>query len=302
MKKLFFRRHKLFFISLFMLAVCEVMLVKRCIQCWQMEVILTEEIKTMDAILADKTKALPVEYRQKERVANEDIQKYRNFIADTWLNIAKRERNSEMAVQPSTNVALFFEISDFVTQSRELCDSLGITYDQDYAFGFGDYFSKKEQPLSSEILRIHRQKEHVRTILKHLFESRAVYLRIDSIERGVDDMSIDYGAGDTFVSLERKIQSDSIQSDMYRFTFETFTGTFRKFLNNLRSAEVPFIIRGIEVKSCKQTYLSKRTQQAYLLQSMPSCYIVTLEVLNLPNDLTRRYRRDARYVRRKLAL
>jgi hypothetical protein len=302
MKKLFFRRHRVFFISLFLLAACEVMLVKRCIQCWQREVVFTEEIKAMGAVLADKTKALPDEYRQRERVANDDIQKYRTFIADTWLNIAKRERDSEMVTQPSTNVALFFEISDFVTQSRELCDSLGIAYEQDYAFGFSDYFSKKEQPLSGEILRIHRQKEHIRTILKHLFESRAVYLRIDGIERGVGDMSVDYMAGDTFVSLERKIQSENIQSEVYRFTFETFTGTFRKFLNSLRNAEMPFIIRGIEVKSCKQTYLSKQNQQAYLLQSMPSEYTLTLEVLNLPNDLTRRYRRDVHYARRKLVL
>ncbi|MDR2435972.1 MAG: Amuc_1100 family pilus-like protein [Puniceicoccales bacterium] len=302
MKKLFFRRHRVFFISLFLLAACEVMLAKRCIQYWQKEVMFAEEIKTIDAILADKTKALPGEYRQREQVANDDIQKYRTFIADTWLGIAKRERDNEMMTQPSTNVALFFEISDFVTQSRELCDSLGIAYEQDYAFGFSDYFSRKEQPLSGEILRIHRQKEHIRTVLKHLFESRAVYLRMGSIERGVSDMSVDYMAGDTFVSLERRIQSENIQSEVYRFTFETFTSTFRKFLNSLRSAEIPFIIRGIGVESCRQTYLSKQSQQAYLLQSMPSKYTLTLEILNLPNDLTRRYRRDAHYVRRKLAL
>jgi hypothetical protein len=299
MKKLFFKRHKLFFISLLLLAVCEVMLVKRCLQYWQREIILTEEIRAMDAVLADKTKTLPDEYRQREQVANDDVQKYRNFIGDTWLNIAKRERDSEMVTQPSTNVALFFEISDFVTQSRELCDSLGISYDQDYTFGFSDYFSRKEQPLNSEILHIHQQKEHVRIVLKHLFESRAVYLRLSGIERGVGDRSTDYKTSDTFVSLERRIQSEDIQSYVYKFTFETFTNTFRKFLNNLRNAEVPVIIRGIEVETCKQTYLNRQTQE-YLLKSMPSRYTLTLEILNLPSDLTRRYRRDAHYTHRKL--
>ncbi|MDR1255615.1 MAG: Amuc_1100 family pilus-like protein [Puniceicoccales bacterium] len=298
MKKLFFRRHKLFFVSLFIFAVCELILVKRCAQYWHREINLSEEIKAMDGILVDKTKSLPEGYGERERMANGDVQKYRSFVADTWLNIAKRERDNEMIAQPSTNVALFFEISDFVTQNRELCDSLGISYDQDYTFGFSDYFNKKEQPLSDEILRIHRQKEHIKMILKHLFEARAVYLRIESIERGTADGATDSRTNDVFISNERRIESEDLQSDVYRFTFETFTGTFRKFLNGLRNSEIPLIVRGIEVEPCKQTHLNKQTQ-GFLLRGAPSKYTVTLEIINLPNDLTRRYRRDARYIRRR---
>lgn len=301
MKKLFFRRHKLFFITLALLAICEVILVKRCAQYWHMEVNLSEGVKSVEAVLADKTKTLPNEYMQIEQVANGDIQKYRNFVADTWLNVAKRERDNEMIVQPSTNIALFFEISDFVTQSRELCDSLGISYEQDYTFGFSDYFNKKEQPLSSEILRIHCKKEHTKMILKCLFESRTVYLRVDGIERGINDASTDPRSSDVFVSSEKRIQSEDIQSDVYRFTFESFTGTFRKFLNSLRNGEIPLIVRGIEVEPCKQEYPNRQAQEC-LLQSVPSKYTLTLEVLNLPNDLTRRYRRDAHYTRRKATL
>jgi hypothetical protein len=266
-----------------------------------MEVNLSEGVKSIEAVLADKTKTLPNEYRQIEQVANSDVQKYRNFVADTWLNIAKRERDGEMIVQPSTNVALFFEISDFVTQNRELCDSLGISYEQDYTFGFSDYFNKKEQPLNNEILHIHYKKEHIKMVLKCLFELCTSYLHIDGIERGINDASADLRSSDVFVSSERQIQSEDIQSDVYKFTFESFTGTFRKFLNSLRNAEVPLIVRGIEVEPSKQSYPNKQTQE-YLLQSVPSRYAVTLEVLNLPKDLTRLYRRDAHYMRRKAIL
>ncbi|MDR0595651.1 MAG: Amuc_1100 family pilus-like protein [Puniceicoccales bacterium] len=301
MKKLFFRRHKLFFISLLLLAICEVILAKRCVQYWQKEVMIGEEVKTIDSVLSDKNRALPSEYRLREQVANDDVQKYRNFVANTWLNIARRERDNEMIAQPSTNVALFFEISDFVTQNRELCDSLGISYDQDYSFGFSDYFNKKEQPLSSEILHIHQQKEHIKTVLKYLFESRAIYLHLDSVERGVSETSADSRNSDIFISHEKRIQSEDLQSDVYKFTFESFTSTFRKFLNGLRKGEAPLVVRGIEVEPCKQTYLKKQAQE-YLIQGAPSKYTLTVEVLNLPNDLTRRYRRDVRYIRRKAAI
>jgi hypothetical protein len=297
MKKLFFRRHRLFFISLGLLAICEIILAKRCIQHWHRGIILSEEISAMNDILADKTKTLPNFHIQEEQIANIDIQKYRNFVADTWLNIARRERENETRVQPSTNVALFFEISDFVAQSRESCDSLGISYDQDYSFGFKEYLNQKEQPLNSEIQTIHQQKDQIKTILKHLFESRTTYLRIVDIERGTDKISTNYNLGDTFVSRGTRIQSEDIQSNVYRFTFESFTGTFRKFLNSLRDSEIPFILRKIEIESCKQTHLNRQVQER-VLEGVPSRYIVTVEMLNLPNDLTRRYRRDARYLRR----
>jgi hypothetical protein len=270
---------------------------KRCVQYWHKGIVLSEEISAMNGVLANKTKTLPNLHMQWEQIANADIQKYRNFVADTWPNIAKRERENETKASPSTNVALFFEISDFVAQNRELCDSLGVSYEQDYSFGFREYLNQREQPLNSEIQDIHQQKEQIKIILKYLLESRTTYLRINGIERGTDKTSVNYGLGDTFVSLENRIPSEDIRSNIYRFTFESFTGTFRKFLSNLRDAEVPFVLRKIEIESCKQTYLNRQVQE-YILKGVPSKYTITIEMPNLPNDLTRRYRRDARYLRR----
>lgn len=298
MKKLFFRRHKLFFITLALLVICEIILISRYAHSWQRSAILSEGVKATSAALSERTKSLPSEYLQIEQNINSTIKTYRQFISDTWLNVGRRERDSEVLNIPNNNIALFFEISDFVTRSRELCDSLGISYENNYAFGFQEYLNKKEQPLDNEIKLIHSQKEQINLLLRYLLESRTHYLRIDSIERGIEDNSTAYRRGDIFITNENRIHSNELQSNIYRITFESFTATFRKYLNNLREAEVPLIIRGIEIEPYKQTFLNKQAQE-YILHGLPTKYVLTIEMLNLPNDLTKRYKRDARYFRRK---
>ncbi len=297
MKKIFFRRHKLFFITFFLLLLCEVILVYRYLNAYQRSTILSAEINESSQILSDRRKNLPINHLTIEQKTNSIIKKYRQFISDTWLNITKRDHENDMLNIPSNNIALFFEISDFVTRNRELCDSLGIVYDSDYSFGFKEYLNKKEEPLESEIGYIHSQKEQINLLLNQLLEARTTYLRIDNIERGINNDSITYPNGDIFFTEEEHISSDVLSSNIYRITFESFTPTFRKYLNNLRNSEVPVIIRGINIQPYQQTHIHKQTQQ-YTIQSVPTKYILTVEVINLPNDLTKRYRHDARYYRR----
>ncbi|MDE6432470.1 MAG: Amuc_1100 family pilus-like protein [Opitutales bacterium] len=297
MRKIFFKRHKLFFITFCLLLLCEMILLHRYLKVYRESSILSAEIDESSRVLMERTKDLPLQHLTIEQKTNSLIRRYRQFISDTWLNITKRDHEDDGLVSPNNNIALFFEISDFITRNRELCDSLGIAYDQEYAFGFKEYLNKKEQPLENEIGLIHSQKEQIGMLLNYLVEARTNYLRIDNIERGIDQNSVAYRSGDTFVISENRLDTDILSANIYRITFESFTPTFRKYLNNLRDAEIPVTIRGIDIQPYQTTHLNKQTKQ-YIVQGTPTKYTLTLEVLDLPNDLTKRYRRDARYFRR----
>lgn len=297
MRKIFFKRHKLFFITFFLLMLCELILLHRYLRAYRVGTLLSAEIAESEKVLAEHSKNLPDKHMMLELRTNAVIKRYRQFISDTWLNITKREREDDGLNTPNNNIALFFEISDFVTRNRELCDSLGVAYDQEYAFGFKEYLNKKEQPLDSEIEHVHSQKEQIGMLLNSLIDARTNYLRIDSIKRGISQDSLTYRNGDVFLIDENRTSSDLVPSNVYQITFESFTSTFRRYLNSLRDAEVPVIIRGIEMQPYQTTYLNKQSQQ-YIVQGVPTKYTLTLEVLTLPNDLTRRYKHDARYMKR----
>ncbi len=298
MKNLFFKRHKVFFIAFVLLLFSEVILLNRYLKVYKKNSILSATIQESSRILDEKSKNLPASHLAIEQKTNSIIKKYRQFISDTWSNITQREYEFNKLNAPSNNIALFFEISNFVTQNRELCNSLGINYEEEYSFSFKEYLNKKEQPLGSEIDDIHLQKEQISLFLNHLFEARTTYLKIDSIKRGIKDSAITYRNGDTFLIDNNSIVSSILSTNTYRITFETFTETFRKYLNNLRNSEIPFIIREIKIEPYKQTYINKQSQE-YIVQGIPTKYTLTLEMLNIAHDITKQYKRDAQYYRRK---
>lgn len=297
MKKTFFKRHKLFFITFFLLMICEVILLHRYLRVYRANSLLSAEVEESTRVLEEHSKDLPLQHLTIEQKINSTIKKYRQFISDTWLNITKRDREDDGLSNPNNDIALFFEISDFVMRNRELCDSLGVAYDQEYAFGFKEYLNKKEQPLDSEINLIHSQKEQIKLLLNYLIEARTNYLRIDNIERGIENDSVAYRNGDVFLIDENRLHTSSLSSNIYRMSFESFTSTFRKYLNSLRESELPIVIRGIDIQPYQATYLNRQTNQ-FVIQGTPRKYILTLEVIDLPNDLTRRYKRDARHLRK----
>jgi hypothetical protein len=211
--------------------------------------------------------------------------------------MAKFLHANNSRVLPPNHVAVFFEISDYLTWAKESCDSLGVEFDPACSFGFSDFFDKNEHPLSTEIYDIHRQKEQLRLILSYLFEARSSYLKIISVERGDLTHSMYFGNRDVFSPEIRQVEGT--KSYVYRLKFITFTNSFRNFLRALYSNEIPIIFRQISIQP-NYTFRLAKGNQSQILECLASTFSITVEVLDFPQNFSK-YGKKSAALRRKIS-
>jgi hypothetical protein len=295
MKKLFLKRHYLFFITAAILATSLAWIVKDCIGLCGAKINQKGTVDALAQTLGVRRERLPEDHLAAERQIETDLAQYRKFAAETWKKMLKLAYANEARTLPSNHVAVFFEISDYLTWAKESCDSFGIEFDSSCSFGFRDSFAKDEQPLSSEIYDIHRQKEQLKLLLSYLFESKMSYMKIISVERGDTSASAYFDGDDVFVPEIRQVED--AKSYVYRIKFTTFTNSFRAFMRNLYENEIPVIFRQISVQPNHTVKLTKGSGDR-ILESLASTFTLVLEFLDTPQNLTQYSRQNAAIYRR----
>jgi hypothetical protein len=184
---------------------------------------------------------------------------------------------------PPNHIAVFFEISEYLTWARESCDALGVEYESSCSFGFKDFFEKNEQPLFSEIYDIHCQQEQLRLLVSYLLESRTSYLKFISIERGDLPNSKYFENSDVFSPEVRQVEGS--KSYLYKIKFTTFTDSFRNFLKNLYENEIPVILRQISIHP-NYTFKLVKNNPNQILECFASTFSLVVECLDIPSQLT----------------
>jgi hypothetical protein len=232
-----------------------------------------------------------------ERQMRVDLSQYRRFILETWPKMSEFGRANDVRPLPPNHVAMFFEISDYLTWAKESSDSLGVEYDPACSFGFKDFFERSEQPLTSEICDIFMQKEHLKLILSYLFEARSSYLKIISVERGDVSHSAYFSSNDVFTPEIRQVSG--AKSYVYRIKFTTFTNSFRNFLRALYNGEIPVIFRQISVQP-NHTFKLTRLSPSQVLECLASTFSITMEVLDFPQSFSKHGKKNAALQRKIL--
>jgi hypothetical protein len=163
------------------------------------------------------------------------------------------------------------------------------------SFGFKDLFAKNEQPLSDEIIDIHVQKEQLRLLLSYLIGSRSSYLKIVSVERGDDSASTYFDNNDVFLPDVRRFADET--SHIYRIKFIAFTNSFRNFVKSLYENEVPVILRRLSI-SPSHTLKLTRNRQEQILECLASTFVVELEFLDIPQNISQVNKKSAAVLRK----
>ncbi|MDR2779402.1 MAG: hypothetical protein LBB16_03955 [Puniceicoccales bacterium] len=297
MKNLFFRRHCLFFTTIAILVICQILIIRNCFHAYRNRIIQNESVIALTNSLNAKRSKLPQDHLEKERQYKADIIKYRNFASKTWGNMSKLAYASNSHSLPPNHIAVFFEISDYLTWAKESCDALGVEFESTCSFGFKDFFEKNEQPLSNEIYDIHRQQEQLKLLLSYLLESRTSYLKIVSVERSDLPYSNYFENGDVFLPNVRQIEGN--KSYLYKIKFTTFTDSFRNFLRNLYENEIPVIFRQISIHPNYTLKLTKNNPDQ-ILECLASTFSLVVEFLDIPSKLVQSNKKNAALYRKIL--
>jgi hypothetical protein len=297
MKKLFLRRHILFFITLAILVVCQAMILRHCFNLYGKNITQREHVAALMGTLGVKRENLPDDHMEAERRMRSDMATYKKFVLETWPRMAKLSQIGDQRLCPPNHIAVFFEIADYINWAKESCDSLGIEFEPSCTFGFSGIFEKNEQPLSTEIHSIHRQKEQLKLLLSYLFESKSSYLKVVEVARGDASMSTYFRNADVFPPEVRRV--DGNDSYVYRIKFTAFTDTFRNFLKNLHENEIPVILRQLSVQP-NYTLRLNNGNRSRLLECLPSTFTLTVEFLNIPQSFSHHGKRSAAVARKIL--
>ncbi|MDR1173168.1 MAG: hypothetical protein LBK24_00010 [Puniceicoccales bacterium] len=297
MKKLFLKRHCLFFTTVVILAVCQILIIKKCFNAYRSKILRKENVVALTNSLSIKQSKLPNDHLGKERQFRADITQYRQFASKTWENMSKLAHASTSHSLPPNHIAVFFEISEYLTWARESCDALGVEFESTCSFGFRDFFEKSEQPLLSEIYDIHRQQEQLRLIISYLLESRTSYLKIISIERGDLPHSNYFENSDIFSPDVRQIGGN--RSYLYKIKLTTFTDSFRNFLKSLYENEIPIIFRQISIHP-NYTFKLVKNNPNQVLECLASTFSLVIEFLDIPPKLVQSNKKSAALYRKIL--
>ncbi|MDR0742404.1 MAG: hypothetical protein LBE98_03000 [Puniceicoccales bacterium] len=295
MKKLFFKRHCLFFITVTILAVCQILIIRNCFHAYRNKILQKESVTALTSSLGIKQSKLPYDHLEKERQFKADIIQYRKFVSKIWENMARLAYASSARSLPPNHIAVFFEISEYLTWARESCDALGVEFEPTCSFGFKDFFEKNEQPLLNEIYDIHRQQEQLRLLISYLLETRTSYLKILSIERGDLPHSNYFENGDIFFPDVRQV--GGIRSYLYKIKFTTFTDSFRNFLKNLYENEIPIIFRQISIHP-NYTFKLVKNNSNQILECLASTFSLVIEFLDIPSQLVQNNKKSAALYRK----
>jgi hypothetical protein len=296
MKKLFLKRHCLFFSTLAILLFSLTLIVKDCFSLYGKKILHEETVDTLAEALRAKRERLPERHLEEERRLKLDLLQYRQFASETWQKMALSS-NANGALLPANHVAMFFEISDYLTWAKESCDVLGVEFGSGCSFGFMNFFEKNEQPLSTEIYDIHRQKEQLKLLISYLLESRSSYLKIVSVERGnIPNMTYFVG-NDVFSPEIRRVEGT--KSYVYAIKFTAFTDSFRNFLKNLYANELPIALRQISVQQKYKIKLTK-SDSNQILECLASTFSLIVEFLDVPPSLFHHTKKNAALQRKIL--
>jgi hypothetical protein len=272
-------------------------ILKDCIKFSSAKITQKGSVDALTKTLRIRREKLPEDHMNAERQIETDLSNYRKFAAETWKKMFKLACANDARTLPSNHVAIFFEISDYLTWAKESCDSFGIEFEPSCSFGFKDSFAKDEQPLHNEIYDIHRQKEQLKLLISYLFESKLSYMKIISVERGDTSVSAYFDNDDVFMPETRQV--DDAKSYVYRLKFTTFTNSFRAFLGNLYENEIPIILRQISVQP-NHTLKLKKNNADQILEPTASTFTIVLEFLDTPQNLTQYNKHNAAIYRRIL--
>ncbi|MDR1595315.1 MAG: hypothetical protein LBR91_00075 [Puniceicoccales bacterium] len=273
----------MFFVTLTLLAICEVMILRHCIKAYSNRVVQEKSALALRGTLKDRRRRLPSNHMEIERRMKTDLLRCKDFTAKKWPKMSELSYMCNSNLVPPNDVAAFFEISNFLTWAKETCDSMDVEFDPFCSFGFKDRFEKKYQPLDNEILDIHTQKEQLKLILSYLIESRSSYLKIISVERGDDSQSTYFDNDDVFLPEVKRFTRET--SHIYRIKFVAFTNTFRSFMKNLYENEVPVTLRHLSVVPSRTLKLT-RNRPEQISECLASTFTIELEFLDIPQNFS----------------
>ncbi|MDR1457562.1 MAG: hypothetical protein LBI47_01790 [Puniceicoccales bacterium] len=297
MKKLFFKRHCLFFTTVLILVVCQILILRNCFRAYSNKILQKESVIALAKSLDIKQSKLPSDHLERERQFKADIIQYRKFVSKTWENMSKLAYASSSHSLPPNHIAVFFEISEYLTWARESCDALGVEFEPSCSFGFKDFFEKNDQPLFSEIYDIHRQQEQLRLLISYLLESRTSYLKIISIERGDLPHSNYFENSDVFSPDVGQVEGS--KSYLYKIKFTTFTDSFRNFLKSLYDNEIPIVFRQISIYP-NYTFKLVKNNPSQILECFASTFSLVVEFLDIPSQLIQGNKKNAALYRKIL--
>ena len=168
MKKFFIRRHLLFFITIIIFAVLQVLMVVKCAKFYKSRVEKKEYFKRLKCELSEKSKELPQNHIKAESQMRKNIDHYMKLISENY---------GKLEVDPTCS------------------------------FGFQNFFNRKETPTIGEIYDRHTQKEQTKILLSCLIEPKSDYLKILALERGDTDSSQYFEQDEMFASDFRQLTS-----------------------------------------------------------------------------------------------
>ena len=290
MKKFFIRRHLLFFITIIIFAVLQVLMVVKCAKFYKSRVEKKEYFKRLKCELSEKSKELPQNHIKAESQMRKNIDHYMKLISENYGKLISMQHLDNPTALPSNHTALFFEVRSYITWAKNTCDTLGIEVDPTCSFGFQNFFNRKETPTIGEIYDRHTQEEQTKILLSCLIEPKSDYLKILALERGDTDSSQYFEQDEMFASDFRQLTSSD--SHVYKVQFVGFTDTLRNFLKGIYDGKFPIIIREIDVKPNKIFRMNKPSDDQ-ISECLASIFTVVVEFLDVPESISSSLRKNA---------
>lgn len=205
--------------------------------------------------------------------------------ARAWETLAGRGMLRPGATSAGPSDA-FFELASFVEQTREQAGRCGIELKPDERFGFAEY--AHAGPGEASIAAVLRERLIAGYLLEALFHARPltfVGLARDRRNRPGLPGRNRMPDGDYFeMQPKLSLQVEGvIEATAFQVTFVGTTGTLRTFLNRLVTAELPLIVRAVEVQPVRGEHQDvsgageAQKSAVPLVRSGTSRFVITVE-------------------------
>lgn len=282
MNKFFIKRHCIFFLAVIFFVFSSVLLVNRSFKLWQKKSVLVYEIDGLLRTVSVKESNIPLKYEESMKYLSDSTKTAIEFLNQNFNGLTNIISDYNLQPEPSNSIALFFELSDFVSSTKSKLDELGILFRDNENFGFSDFFNKKPQLNIKEIAFIYQQKEHINLLIKKLSNCRKTYLRILDIKRNSPYFTSKQVASDIFLPDVKFFSTENFSFFVYEIELEAFSDSFREFIVGLRSDEVPVVIRAIHCEPSPKPLLNKQNRD-WVLHAPPTKFRITLEFFDYSN-------------------
>lgn len=236
-----------------------------------------------------EARRVEAEFRAKvdehRRLASQEVLPHSRNVQLTAAEIDRRREEAEIYAEslrgggnfaerianyPATQQDAYFDITGFVTEYRERAERavLDPSNIAETRFGFDEYV--EVGPPEAEIPAVFKQRLVVAHILDQLFEARPqsfVSIRRPGISRepenatggGFQRAPAPERVGGFRLSPQLSVAIPEVaETRAYQVEFTGRTATLRTFLNNLSSAEMPLIVRSIQVAPGSEAELRRR--------------------------------------------